>query len=271
MAVNCTRRSQEYYTIHDAVSPKWLTCIMMSRTRAGVKIRRHAIYVQRPAKAMADQEDHITEDETLPHHGEHSDLELHAVAVTVAKAVASSMQEALQPLLWLIPSALATPPPTAITGDKSKKAPSPDDTPGTSGKCLLSRRRSALAQYLSGREFTGSDTQPSSRQNLTMAVTYQNRACGSQSLSQAVAVSHQRQAATISHWSQAATISHRSQAATVSHRSQAVTVSHRSQAATVSHRSQPVTVSHQRQAATVSHQSLAAAVSHQSQVATVRH
>ena len=209
----CPRRSQEYYTIHDAVSPKWLTCIMMSRTRAGVKIRRRAIYVQRPAKAMADQEDHITEDETLPHHGEHSNLELHAVAVTVVKAVASSMQEALQPLLWLIPSALATPPPTAITGDKSKKAPSPDDTPGTSGKCLLSRRRSELAQYLSGREFTGSDTQPSSRQNMTMAVTYQNRACGSQSLSQAVAVSHQRQAATISHWSQAATISHRSQAA----------------------------------------------------------
>ena len=58
---------------------------------------------------MADQEDHRTEDETLPHQGEH---ELHAVADTVAKAVASSMQEVLQPLLRLIPSALATPLPS---------------------------------------------------------------------------------------------------------------------------------------------------------------
>ena len=103
------------------------------------------IYVQRPATAMADQEGHRTEDETLPHHGEH---ELHAVADTVAKAVASSMQEALQPLLRLIPSALATPPSTATTGDKSKKVPPSDDSPGTSGKCLPSRRRSALARYI---------------------------------------------------------------------------------------------------------------------------
>ena len=35
-----------------------------------------SIYMQRPAKAMADQEDHLTEDETLPHHGEHLNPEL---------------------------------------------------------------------------------------------------------------------------------------------------------------------------------------------------
>ena len=64
--------------------------------------------MQRPAMAMADQEDHRTEDETLARHGAH---ELHAVADTVAKAVAPLMHKALQPLLRLIPSALATPPP----------------------------------------------------------------------------------------------------------------------------------------------------------------
>ena len=89
--------------------------------------------MRRLVTVMAEQEDHHTEDEALPHHGED---ELHAVADTVAKAVASSMQEALQTLLCLIPSALATPPPpsppsTATTGDKSKKAPPPDDSPGT--------------------------------------------------------------------------------------------------------------------------------------------
>ena len=63
--------------------------------------------MRRLVTVMADQEDHRTEDETLPHHGEH---ELQVVADTVAKAVASSMQDALQPLLRLIPSALATPP-----------------------------------------------------------------------------------------------------------------------------------------------------------------
>lgn len=101
---------------------------------------------------MADQDDHLTEDETLSHHGEHSNPELHTIADTVAKAVVSSMQEALQPLLRLIPSALATfSPTTSAMGDKSKKAPPPDDTPGTSGKCLLPRRQSAFAQHLTGR------------------------------------------------------------------------------------------------------------------------
>ena len=111
--------------------------------------------MRRLVTVMADQEDHRTEDEILPHHGEH---ELHVVADTVTKAVASSMQEALQPLLRLIPSALATPlPSTATTGDKSKKAPPPDDSTGTSGKCLLARRRSALARYIMGRtKFTTS-------------------------------------------------------------------------------------------------------------------
>ena len=78
---------------------------------------------------MADLEDHRTEDETVPHHGEHSNPDLHAVADTVAKAVASSMQEALQLLLRLIPSVLATAPSTATMADKSKKAGPPDDSP----------------------------------------------------------------------------------------------------------------------------------------------
>jgi len=90
----------------------------------------------KPVKDMSIEEGHRSTPEAESRADERPNTELNAMADIVSKAVATSIQEALQPLIHMLPGTAATPT-AGCTGEKPKEAPPSGSAPGTSGKQSL--------------------------------------------------------------------------------------------------------------------------------------